>query len=106
MKSFAGFAGHASAVTIDWTILLPITAAAVVGSFAGARLVAVIPQATLRRSFGWFVIVMGVFMLAQEVPPLFGNIWPIGIPLALALAITLVAVAAEHFRNQRARAAA
>jgi len=106
MKSFAGFAGHASAVTIDWAILLPVTAAAVVGSFAGARLVSVIPQATLRRSFGWFVIVMGVFMLAQEVPPLFGSIWPIGIPLALALVATVVAVIAEHFRNQRARAAA
>lgn len=102
MKSFAGFAGHASNVTIDWGTLLPITGMALVGSLIGARLVAKIPAATLRRSFGWFVIVMGVFMLAQEVPPLFGDIWPIGIPLALAGVAALIAVIVEKVRNHGA----
>jgi uncharacterized membrane protein YfcA len=102
MKSFAGFAGHAANVTIDWSVLLPITGMALVGSFVGARLVAKIPAATLRRAFGWFVIVMGVFMLAQEVPPLFGDIWPIGIPLALAAAAAGIAVVVERVRGHGA----
>lgn len=102
MKSFAGFAGHASNVTIDWSVLLPITGMALVGSLVGARLVSKIPASTLRRAFGWFVIVMGVFMLAQEVPPLFGDIWPIGIPVGLAALAAIIAVLVERIRNHGA----
>ncbi|MER8088227.1 sulfite exporter TauE/SafE family protein [Streptomyces sp. NPDC058316] len=66
MKSFAGLAGHLSDVQIDWGLALAVTAAAVVGSLLGARLAGRIPQDTLRTAFGWFVVVMGVFVLAQQ----------------------------------------
>ncbi|MFB7452959.1 sulfite exporter TauE/SafE family protein [Streptomyces sp. NPDC056194] len=66
MKSFAGLAGHLSGVTIDWGIALTVTVAAVVGSLIGARLAGRIPQDALRKAFGWFVVVMGVFVLAQQ----------------------------------------
>ncbi|MFF2775941.1 sulfite exporter TauE/SafE family protein [Streptomyces sp. NPDC058052] len=66
MKSFAGLAGHLSGVTIDWSIALTVTAAAVIGSLVGARLAGRIPQDALRKAFGWFVVVMGVFVLAQQ----------------------------------------
>lgn len=105
MKSFAGFAGHASAVTIDWPILLAVAGAALVGSFGGAWAAGRVAQDKLRRAFGWFVIVMGVFMLAQEVPPLFGEALPITVPVALALAATSLAVIAERVRVTRLRAA-
>jgi hypothetical protein len=101
MKSFAGFAGHASSVPVDWTLLLEVSAAALVGSFAGAFLAGRIAQDKLRRAFGWFVIVMGVFMLAQEVPPLFGSPWPIGIPVILALGVAFTATIAEKIRQHR-----
>ncbi|MET9540598.1 sulfite exporter TauE/SafE family protein [Streptomyces sp. NPDC006553] len=69
MNSFAGLAGHLTGVTIDWGVALTVTAAAVVGSTAGARLAGRIPQDTLRAAFGWFVVVMGVLVLAQQLPP-------------------------------------
>lgn len=66
MKSFAGLAGHLSGVQIDWGLALMVTAAAVAGSVIGARFAGRIPQDALRKAFGWFVVVMGVFVLAQQ----------------------------------------
>ncbi|MFI8256414.1 sulfite exporter TauE/SafE family protein [Streptomyces filamentosus] len=66
MKSFAGLAGHLSGVSIDWGVALTVTVAAVAGSLIGARLAGRIPQDALRKAFGWFVVVMGVFVLAQQ----------------------------------------
>ncbi|MHA6793844.1 sulfite exporter TauE/SafE family protein [Pseudonocardia bannensis] len=68
MKSFAGFAGYLTTVPIDWGLTLAVTAAAVGGALLGGRLAAKIPQDLLRRTFGWFVLVMGGFMLLQQVP--------------------------------------
>ncbi|KOG35645.1 MULTISPECIES: sulfite exporter TauE/SafE family protein [Streptomyces] len=66
MKSFAGLAGHLSGVSIDWGLALTVTAAAVIGSLIGARVAGRIPQDALRKAFGWFVVAMGVFVLAQQ----------------------------------------
>jgi len=68
MKSFSGLAGHLSGVSIDWNLALMVTAAAVVGSLIGSRFAGRIPQDTLRKAFGWFVVVMGVFVLTQQLP--------------------------------------
>lgn len=68
MKSGAGLAGYLSGVTIDWPLALAVTAAAVVGSVIGGRLVDRIPQERLRTGFGWFVAVMAVVVLVQETP--------------------------------------
>jgi len=72
MKSFAGFAGYISAVPIDWTIALVVTAAAIVGSFGGAALAGRVPQQALRKGFAWFVVAAAVFILVQEVPKVLG----------------------------------
>ncbi|MGW1092397.1 sulfite exporter TauE/SafE family protein [Streptomyces sp. NPDC002596] len=66
MKSFAGLAGHLSGVQIDWGLALAVTAAAVAGSVLGARFAGRIPQDALRKAFGWFVVVMGLFVLGQQ----------------------------------------
>ncbi|MCC9204323.1 sulfite exporter TauE/SafE family protein [Arthrobacter sp. zg-Y769] len=66
MKSFAGLAGYLTTVSLDWTLVGGVTAAAMVGSLLGARLVGRIPEAALRRGFGFFVLVMGIFVLAME----------------------------------------
>ena len=75
------------------------------GSVFGAKAAGVVPQEKLRRVFGWFVVVMGVFMLAQEVPRIFGEPWPIEIPAALTLLATVVVVVLEKLHNHRAAAA-
>lgn len=66
MNSFAGLAGHLADVRIDWGLALSVTAAAVAGSVGGARFAGRIPQDALRRAFGWFVVVMGGLVLAQQ----------------------------------------
>jgi uncharacterized protein len=68
MKSFAGLAGYLSTVHINWPLAAAVTAAAVLGSLAGGRLAGRIPEAVLRKTFGWFVAAMGVFVLAQQLP--------------------------------------
>ncbi|MGA7688214.1 MAG: sulfite exporter TauE/SafE family protein [Jiangellales bacterium] len=68
MKSFAGLAGYMASVEIDWPLAGAITAAAVLGSLVGSRLNGRIDPDTLRKAFGWFVIVMGFVILAQQVP--------------------------------------
>lgn len=83
LQSFAGFAGHVTHVHIDWTLVLVITAASLVGSVAGAISGAKISAHGLRRGFAWLVVVMGLFMFAKQLPPLFA---------VLAAALTLLAV--------------
>ena len=75
MKSFAGLAGYLTTVQLDWSITLGVTAAAIVGSLIGARLAGRIPEAALRKAFGWFVLAMGTFVLIQQAPA--GLHWPI-----------------------------
>lgn len=72
MKSFAGFAGYLSSVTVPWSVAGLVVTAAVAGSFLGARLVPLLPPEKLRKGFAWFVIVMAVFILGQEIPKFFG----------------------------------
>lgn len=68
MKSFAGLAGYLTTVQLDWGITLAVTAAAIVGTLAGSKLAGRIPEAALRKAFGWFVLLMGTFVLIQQAP--------------------------------------
>ena len=72
MKSFAGLAGYLTSVQLDWPLVLGVTAAAVAGSFVGARLAGIIPEQVLRKGFGVFVLAMAFFILAQELPQPYG----------------------------------
>ncbi|WP_405521838.1 sulfite exporter TauE/SafE family protein [Streptomyces canus] len=67
MKSFAGLAGYLASMHIDWGFAALVTATAVVGSVIGGFLAGRIPQDALRKSFGWFVAVMGVFVLSRQI---------------------------------------
>jgi uncharacterized protein len=68
MKSLGGLAGYLSSVQLDWGLVAAVTVAAVVGSVVGGRVAGRIPEAALRKGFGWFVLVMGGFVLVQEAP--------------------------------------
>jgi uncharacterized membrane protein YfcA len=67
MKSFAGYAGHASHVQIDFGLAAQISGAAVLGSFLGGILAPRIPPELLRKGFAGFVLVMAIFVLYQQV---------------------------------------
>lgn len=70
MKSFAGLAGYLFSVHVHWPIVLAFTAVAIAGSFAGVGLAGRIPERALRTGFGVFVLIMGGFVLFQEIPAL------------------------------------
>ena len=72
MKSYAGFAGYLSTVSIDWKLAGMVTAAAVVGALIGARLTALVNPDSLRQAFGWFVLLMSSIILAEEIHPAVG----------------------------------
>ncbi|MEV0446878.1 sulfite exporter TauE/SafE family protein [Streptomyces sp. NPDC050600] len=96
MNSFAGLAGHLSGVGIDWGLALTVTAVAVVGSVIGGRFAGRIPQDSLRRAFGWFVVVMGVFVLTQQLGTgLWGHPATWGVLGAVLLAVTVARVRAK-----------
>ncbi|MCH9830581.1 MAG: sulfite exporter TauE/SafE family protein [Candidatus Nanopelagicales bacterium] len=79
MKSFAGFAGYAlqfgdgsfvslnPETEINWGLTLIITAGAIIGALIGSRMVGKIHPDKLRKGFGWFVLVMAVFILSQQI---------------------------------------
>jgi uncharacterized membrane protein YfcA len=92
MKSFAGFAGYLSSVSIDWKVAGMVTAAAVVGALVGARLTALVNPDSLRKSFGWFVLVMSSVILFEEVHPALG--------IAM-VAVTILAAVVYYVRGRR-----
>lgn len=72
MKSGAGLLGYLASTTIDWALAGGVTAMAVVGSVIGGRLANRVSEDKLRKGFGWFVAVMAVIMLVQEIGGLLG----------------------------------
>lgn len=68
LKSFAGLAGYASHVQIDWSLAALVTVTAVAGSFAGARLTRHVAPDTLRKSFAVFVLCMAAYLLWKQIP--------------------------------------
>ncbi|MBM3915769.1 MAG: sulfite exporter TauE/SafE family protein [Sphingomonadales bacterium] len=65
-KSLIGFTGDLSQQSMDWSLLLVVTLMAVLGIFAGNALSKKIEGAQLKKGFGWFVLVMGVYVLVKE----------------------------------------
>jgi uncharacterized protein len=66
-KSLIGFTGDLSNYDMDWKFLLFITAIAIAGIFLGNWLSVKIASAKLKKGFGWFVLVMGVYIIVKEV---------------------------------------
>jgi uncharacterized membrane protein YfcA len=65
-KSLIGFGGEAAHLAIDWLFLFTITALAIAGLFVGILLSKKINGEQLKPAFGWFVLVMGIYILIKE----------------------------------------
>lgn len=70
LKNFSALGGHIFAVTINWPVVLVFTVIAIIGSLFGARLAAKVSPESLRTTFGWFVLAMGIFVLGTELGPI------------------------------------
>ena len=65
-KSLIGFLGDLSTQTIDWQMLLIFTGLSIVGIFIGSALSKKINEKVLKTGFGWFVLVMGIYIITKE----------------------------------------
>lgn len=66
-SSLFGFFSTSSMYTIDWWLLLTFTAIAVGGIFIGTSVSDKISGASLKKGFGWFVFIMGCYVLLREI---------------------------------------
>lgn len=66
-KSLLGFIGDLQGeATIDWTVLLTFTGLSILGIFLGIYLSKKITGTKLKVAFGWFVLLMGIYILIKE----------------------------------------
>ena len=67
MNSTAGFVGYLGTVDFDWRFLAGFASAAIVGALGGTAIGGRVPQATLRRAFAVFLVLMSGFMLFEKI---------------------------------------
>ncbi|GAB2522749.1 sulfite exporter TauE/SafE family protein [Spirosoma aerophilum] len=66
VNSFVGFMGDLQHTQLNWNFLLPFTGLSIIGIFAGMYLARFIAPDKLRKGFGWFVLVVAIYMLIRE----------------------------------------
>lgn len=71
-KSALGFYKYldvlrAEKLNVNWELLAIFTAIGIIGSFVGGRLSRRIPQKALKRGFGYFLVVMGIYILGSNI---------------------------------------
>jgi uncharacterized protein len=65
-KSLIGFFGESNTTIIEWSLLFKISSFAIVGIFIGSGLSRKIDGSKLKPAFGWFVLVMGIYIIIKE----------------------------------------
>ncbi len=67
INSLIGFTGDLiNGITINYPLLFTITIISIVGMFIGTQLSKKIDGAKLKPAFGWFVLVMGIYIITKE----------------------------------------
>lgn len=67
LNSLIGFVGDIGHFTIDWPFLLKITGIAVAGIILGGILGKHVNSDQLKKGFGWFILVMGIYIITHEI---------------------------------------
>ncbi|MGN6618285.1 MAG: sulfite exporter TauE/SafE family protein [Ilyomonas sp.] len=66
LNSLIGFTGDIGHFDINWFFLIKVTSIAIAGIFAGGWIGKKIEGDKLKKGFGWFVLVMGIFIIIKE----------------------------------------
>lgn len=66
INSLFGFLFSLKQFEYNWTILLSFTTLAIAGLFIGSKLAEKISSTSLKKGFGWFVLVMGLYIIIKE----------------------------------------
>lgn len=67
VKSLIGFTGDVETMEINWSFLLVFSGIAVAGIFLGGYINRFVNGEKLKRGFGWLILVMGIYIIWQEV---------------------------------------
>lgn len=68
IQSLLGFIGDVSrGIVVDWFLLGTVAAIAAIGIIAGSAIAHKIQEAKLKTAFGWFILIMGAFILIEQV---------------------------------------
>ena len=67
LNSIVGFVADAGHHKIEWNFLLTISAIAIAGILIGGLLSKKINGDKLKKGFGWFVLVMAIYIIVKEV---------------------------------------
>lgn len=67
INSLFGFMGDVLNYSMNWAFLLTITALAVLGILMGNILSRKLSAPRLKRVFGWFILIMGTWILVKEI---------------------------------------
>lgn len=66
VKSLIGFIGDVENLEINWTFLMIFTGLSILGIFVGGYLNKFIDGKKLKKGFGWFVFIMGIYIIWKE----------------------------------------
>ncbi|WP_037321320.1 sulfite exporter TauE/SafE family protein [Salegentibacter sp. Hel_I_6] len=67
VKSLIGFIGDVQNMNINWIFLAIFTALSMLGMFVGIYLNKFIDGKKLKKGFGWFVLIMGIYIFWAEI---------------------------------------
>ena len=67
LNSLAGFIGDEGHFQINWAFLSGISVIAIIGVFVGGCLHKSIDSEKLKKGFGWFILVMGIYIITREI---------------------------------------
>jgi len=66
INSLFGFLFSLKHYAMNWQIIIPFTVLAIIGLIAGSFFADKIPGDKLKKGFGWFVLVMGIYIIVKE----------------------------------------
>ena len=66
VKSLIGFLGDINHFDLNWIFLCSFTLFSIIGIFIGIFLNKFIEGPKLKRAFGWFILIMGVYIICKE----------------------------------------
>jgi uncharacterized membrane protein YfcA len=66
LNSLIGFTGDIGHFKIDWYFLIALSLIAMAGVLAGGMLAKKVDGVKLKKAFGWFVLIMGIYILMKE----------------------------------------
>lgn len=66
LNSLFGFFVPSDSIPIDWRFVISIAAIAIVGILLGSFLSTKIDGKKLKPAFGWFVLIMGIYIILKE----------------------------------------